>query len=149
MRLLILHLTFFVLTIPAQANIPDYCAAYARDIADQGEKSNDWQRRHDDAQASCTTRFSAFAAVPAKAKPESKPKPKPVAITKKPEKPKAEAKIETPPETKVVAKAVPKLESGSPEWTAYCKGKYVSFVESKGTYLSKTGIERPCLVTAD
>jgi hypothetical protein len=137
MRLCVVVFSIASFTASAQANITDYCAAYARDIADQGEKTNTWQRRHDDAQTSCITRFSAFEATPAKAKPQPKPKPK------------AEAKIETPPETKTVTKAIPKLEPGSPEWTAYCTQKYVSFDESKGTYLSKTGIERKCLVTAD
>jgi hypothetical protein len=152
MRKLIFAIGLLLLNAPAtQANIPDYCAAYARDIADRGKSSNDWQRRHDNAKASCITRFSAFEASPAK--PTAKPKPKPVAVTKKPEKPKAEiktkAKIETPPETKVVAKAALKLKEGSKEWIAYCKQKYVSFNESKGTYLSKSGIERKCLVTAE
>ena len=56
-----------------------------------------------------------------------------------------------------VVTAVPELQpksnakplQGSPEWAAYCKKKYVSFNEAKGSYLSKTGIERKCLVTAD
>jgi hypothetical protein len=142
----------FIAPFSAHANVPDYCAAYARDFADLGKKSDDWQRRHDDAQSSCITRFSAFTTTPVKAKPKPKvvaaskpaqPKPEP-----KPE-PKPGPKIETPPETKVVAKSIPKLEAGTPEWLAYCKQKYVSFDESKGTYLSKTGIERKCLVTAD
>jgi hypothetical protein len=150
MRKLIFAIGLLLLTAPAaKANIPDYCAAYARDIADRGKTATDWQRRHDNAKASCITRFSAFETVT----PKAKPKPKPVAVTKKPEKPKAEiktkAKLETPPETKVVAKAAPKLKEGSKEWIAYCKQKYVSFNESKGTYLSKSGIERKCLVTAD
>jgi BA14K-like protein len=41
------------------------------------------------------------------------------------------------------------LQPGSPAWVDYCKRKYVSFNEAKGIYLSKTGIERKCLVTAD
>jgi hypothetical protein len=150
MRKPIFAIGLLLLTAPAtQANIPDYCAAYARDFADRGKSSTDWQRRHDNAKASCITRFSAFETSPVKAKP----KPKPVAVAKKPEKPKADikpkAKIETPPETKVVAKAALKLKEGSKEWIAYCKQKYVSFNESKGTYLSKSGVERKCLVTAD
>lgn len=150
MRLLILLLGVLVFAFPAHANIPDYCAAYARDIADMGAKSDDWQRRHDNAQASCVTRFSAFETAPVKNK--VKPKPKSVAAIK-PAKPKVELKTEanteTVPDTKVVAKVVSKLEPGSAEWTAYCKQKYVSFDESKGTYTSKTGVERKCMVTAD
>jgi hypothetical protein len=145
MRIFVLSAGLLVMTSCASyANIPDYCAAYARDYADMGEKSTDWQRRHDDAQASCITRFSAFAATPVKAKP----KPKVVAVAK-PIEAKLEPKKQTPPETKIVAKSTPKLETGSSEWIAYCKQKYVSFDESKGTYLSKTGVERKCLITAD
>jgi BA14K-like protein len=134
----------FVTPVMAHANIPDYCAAFARDYADMGEKSTDWQRRHDDAQSSCITRFSAFAATPVKAKPKLK-----VVAVAKPIEAKSEPKKELPPETKIVAKSIPKLETGTAEWISYCKQKYVSFDEGKGTYLSKTGVERKCLVTAD
>jgi hypothetical protein len=128
------------------ATVADYCAAYARDFADHVEKQNpQWQHRYDNAEASCQLRFTS----------DEKPAPKtPQVSTKKPatavtanQKPKPKPKPEAAAQQ--IAKAIPKLLEGSPEWTAYCKKKYVSFNEAKGTYLSKTGIERKCLVTAD
>jgi cell division septation protein DedD len=140
--------TVFVLALPAKADVADYCAAYARDHADQGAREKPiWQKRYDNALQTCGEQFSLKEPV-AIAKKPVKPVIKVVA-----EKPKPVEKSETPvePDTakpKKVA-AIPNLEAGSPEWVTYCKNKYVSFNEEKGTYLSKTGIERKCLVTAD
>jgi BA14K-like protein len=130
----------------ARADVKDYCEAYARDFADLVKKEDpDWQVRFDNAEAMCTERFSTEVVV----EPKAKPKPKvQKAASKKPPKV-APAPIDEPaPETKAI-KPVGKLEPGSPEWTAYCEKKYVSFNASKGTYLSKSGVERKCLVTAD
>jgi BA14K-like protein len=139
----------FSLATPSHANVADYCAAYARDFANHVDKQNpQWQHRYDNAEASCVLRFTSDE----KPVPNVKPKArkvtakKPVApvVTTAPEpKPEPEA---APPQ---VAKAVPKLLPGSPEWTDYCKKKYVSFNEATGTYMSKTGIERKCLVNAE
>jgi hypothetical protein len=128
----------------ARADVKDYCAAYARDFADHVQKQNaEWQSRYDNAEASCVQRFSSDA-VP---EPKTKPKVK-TAVSKKPPKV-VPAPVEEPaPETRAIKPAA-KLEAGSPEWIAYCEKKYVSFDATKGTYLSKTGIERKCLVTAD
>lgn len=150
MRLALGIAILILLTGSARASVADYCAAYARDIADQWTpKTAEWQTRYDEADAACNFRYThdaaparakkpkaAIAAVKPKAQPAAKPKPASVI------KPKA-------PPTEKVAKAIPNLVAGSPEWTAYCKKKYVSFDETKGTYQSKSGIERKCLVTAD
>lgn len=136
-----------VLAVPAQADVAEYCAAYARDFADQSDKQLfNWQRRYDNAEASCTERFANDVAKPARVK--SKPKPQVAKVKAKPAPaPKLKEPTEAPQQQ--AAKAIPKLTAGSPEWTAYCKKKYVSFNEAKGTYLSRKGIERKCLVTAD
>jgi hypothetical protein len=147
MRLILSIAILTTVSVNVQAAVEDYCRAYAQDIADQvDQQSPRWKTRFNNAEKSCLFRFTTTIQPTVKAKP----KPKLVAIKKTVEPtppPKPELKPET--ETKVVAKAVPQLEPGSTEWTDYCKKKYVSFDETKGTYLSKTGVERKCLVTAD
>jgi hypothetical protein len=139
----------FSLAMPSHATVADYCAAYARDFADHVEKQNPlWQHRYDNAEASCQLRFMSDE------KPALKPKQKPKQVAaKKPAAPVVTAASPPKPKSKAepqkVAKAVPKLLQGSPEWINYCKKKYVSFDEAKGTYLSKTGVERKCLVNAE
>lgn len=130
----------------AQAAATDYCPAYARDFADQVQKQDaEWQKRYDDAEASCLQRFSYDVTTPSKEKPKPKVQK---AVSQKPPKaapaPIAEAATESPAIT-----PSKKPEPGSAAWTAYCQKKYVSFDASKGTYLSKTGVQRKCLVTAD
>jgi hypothetical protein len=141
-----------ILTTQVQATVPEYCAAYARDFADLVKKQDPkWQRRYDNAQASCLLRFTSDAKPAVKEKSKTKqavskkPTPSPAPVEAAP--PELFGDADPAPVTK--AKVKPKLQAGSPEWTAYCKKKYVSFNEAKGTYLSKTGKERKCLVTAD
>jgi BA14K-like protein len=137
-----------LVALPAAADVADYCAAYARDHADQGVREKlIWQKRYDNALQTCGEQYSLQ---------------EPAAIVKKPRKPTVKVVTEKPkpiekvkpsvepeaPEPKKVA-SIPNLKTGSPEWVKYCKKKYVSFNEAKGTYQSKTGIERKCLVTAD
>ena len=143
----------------ALATPEDYCAAYAVDFANAGpEDQGIWQRRFDNASNDCRAQYTApksepvVAAVkakkPAKVVAAAKPKPKlktvvtPASIKTKDVKKVAVEEI-------VVPAAAKKPVPGSPEWLDYCKRKYVSFDEKKGTYLSKSGIERKCLITAD
>jgi BA14K-like protein len=145
----------------AHAEVKDYCAAYARDVADELPlKEPNWQRRHDNAEKDCLQRFAVTTPVPLKEKPKRvvKSKPPTVPVSKpKPEVPKPKAVVATkladkPTEKPVeqkAAKIIPKLEPGSKEWLEYCEKKYASFDATKGTYMSRTGIERKCLVTAD
>jgi hypothetical protein len=134
----------------AHASVEDYCAAYARDIADAvSPKPDDWQRRYDNAEKSCATRYALPKPATRKTiktvkKPDKPPLPKVKVEAEKVEKPVKQEKKE-----KQAVRAVPLLKEGSPEWVAYCKNKYVSFNEAKGTYTSKTGVERRCLVTAN
>lgn len=133
----------------AHASVADYCAAYARDFADLVKKQDpQWQRRYENAEKSCMFRFTSAE------KPTviEKPKTKKV-VSKKTPPPAPAASPELygdadPPSVKAV-KVKPKLVAGSPEWNAYCKKKYVSFNAANGAYLSKSGKERKCLVTAD
>lgn len=149
---------------PAFADVQDYCAAVARDFADLRPKDRDiWQQRYDNANADCVEQFSAApltAAIPPKLikKPVAvaPPKPQPVAAEvatkKKLKKPSAEIATVEGTTVEPTAKAnvtKPKPVAGSPEWLEYCARKYTSFDKAKGTYLSKTGVERKCLVTSD
>jgi hypothetical protein len=158
-----------LLARPAQADVQDYCTAVARDFADLRPKDRDiWQQRYDGANSDCIEQFSAPAAVAATApkprkkiavakpsKPEAveiKPAPVDVKTKKKIRKPVAEvATVEgaTAEPTARAAGTRPKLTPGSPEWQDYCERKYTSFNREKGTYLSKTGVERKCLVTSE
>jgi hypothetical protein len=146
MRLIVSMCFVFISAVPASADVADYCAAYARDHADQGSREKlMWQKSYDNALQTCGEQYSLQDPAPVVKKPKPKPvaeKPKPIAKVKPAAEP--EPKTET---TK--AAAIPKLKAGSPEWNTYCKNKYVSFNEEKGTYLSKTGVERKCLVTAE
>ena len=128
----------------AHADVKDYCAAYARDFADHVQKqSAEWQPRYDNAEASCLARFSYDVTPASKTKPKIKK-----AVSQKPPKV-AAAPVEEPPSETQTIKPSAKPAAGSPEWITYCQKKYVSFDAAKGTYLSKSGIERKCLVTAD
>ena len=127
---------------PAHANKADYCAAYARDFADaRATDKSMWQHKYDIAQSSCL----------------ATPKPAPIVKIAAP-KPKAPEVVEIPPEPKpdpvpepVVDKPTKKprliLEPGSEAWNVYCGKKYTSFNPTTGTYKSRTGVERKCLVT--
>lgn len=152
MRLVSVVCIMCAAAIPATADVADYCAAYARDHADQGPREKRiWQKRYDNALNTCGEQFSLQEPATVAKKPQ-KPvvkkvveKPKPVAKSVAKPEPQPEPAVTEP---KKVA-TLPKLKTGSPEWIKYCKSKYVSFDEAKGTYLSKTGVERKCLVTAD
>jgi BA14K-like protein len=134
----------FVSSTEAHADVKDYCAAYARDFADLVKKQDpDWQPRYDNSEASCLQRFSQDVTPELKTRPKIK-----TAVSKKPPKVALAPVKETAPESQAI-KSPAGLTPGSPAWTAYCEKKYVSFDASKGTYLSKTGIERKCLVTKD
>ncbi len=134
-----------VMASEARADVTDYCAAYARDFADHVKKQDvEWQTRYDNSEASCLARFSNDAAPAPMAKPKLQK-----AISKQPPKVPPAAPVEEQAPAAPIAQSVAKLEPGSAEWTAYCRKKYVSFDASKGTYLSKTGVERKCLVTAE
>jgi BA14K-like protein len=149
MRIAVASFILLSASLPGQAAVADYCAAFARDEANMRGPSAepDWQLNYNNADAACMLRFTPATAgqVAAKAKkPAPKPKAKPLAPAQA-AKASATAAISPLQEPK----AVPKLEQGSAAWLAYCKKKYVSFSASKGTYTSKSGVERKCLVTPE
>ncbi len=163
MRILLATCAMLLFTPAALASVEDYCAAFAIDHANTGPREKSaWQLRHDNAQKACTEQFSIQQVVvePKKKSKSVTPLPKPMVkkvVAVEPEVKKPVAKKLTPkaklPESAEAAVAVvkikPKLVAGSAAWNDYCKKKYVSFDEAKGTYQSKKGIERKCLVTAD
>lgn len=119
---------------PAWADKPAYCAAYARDFADARAKDKDlWQHKYDIALADCLDA------------PQQKVAAAPMA------KKKASAKVKTAEVAKPepAPTAAPKLLAGSADWNIYCANKYASFNVKTGTYLSKTGVARKCLVSAN
>ncbi len=131
-----------IMAAPANATKADYCAAYARDFADARATDKAlWQHKFDIAQASCM----------------APPKPVPVVKIVAPKaKPKIQEVMEIPPEptpdpVPVIEKPTIKLrlvlEPGSAAWNVYCGKKYTSFNPVTGTYKSRTGVERKCLVT--
>jgi hypothetical protein len=147
MRVLcVLGVSVLALASPAWANKADYCAAYARDFADARSKDKPiWQHKYDIAQVACMA--EPQKAEVAKAAPVAKKATANKNVVK-PQAPPAIA-LAIPPEP-VVAEAPPakpvKLEPGSPAWNEYCNKKYTSFNAKTGTYTSRTGVERKCLV---
>lgn len=171
--LVVLALGIFSAT-PALADRPAYCAAYATDFANARAKEKVlWQHKYDIALEACMpSEKSAQAGV----KPAAKvlaPKviaplePKAV-VAEEPQAAAAEApKIVASEESKITKKArtkkvvkndpatpattpsdaAPKLLAGSDDWNAYCANKYTSFNAKTGTYMSKTGVARKCVVS--
>lgn len=131
-----------IMAAPANANKADYCAAYARDFADARATDKAlWQHKFDIAQASCIAPPKSVSVVK-------------IAVPKT--KPKVQELVEIPPEPtpdpvpepKVTKKLRLILEPGSEAWNVYCGKKYTSFNPVSGTYKSRTGVERKCLVTS-
>lgn len=172
MRRVVFVVGLALLVHPAHADVQDYCSAVARDFADLRPKDRDiWQKRFDDADADCIEQFSSaptVAAVQPKARKKvivvkpSKPvvveavvvaavpvETKPIKKTKKPVVEVATVESASAEPTAKAVSAKPKPTVGSPEWLDYCTRKYTSFNREKGTYLSKTGVARKCLITAD
>jgi BA14K-like protein len=130
-----------LLATPAHADRPAYCAAYARDFADvHGKDKTMWQHKYDIAFQACMGQ-----ATPQVTKPPSKPM-----VARIPESAKKIIK-QKKLETAVVAPELPKqtlkLKPGSEDWNTYCANKYTSFNPKTGNYLSKTGVERKCVVS--
>jgi BA14K-like protein len=122
---------------PAFAVKADYCAAYARDFADaKAQDKTLWQHKYDIANEACLAEPKASAQV-IKARPLSKKstmKPQ-IAVPAEPQ--------TTPASTSTKLKLEPRSEN----WNTYCANKYTSFNPKTGTYTSRTGIERKCIVS--
>ncbi len=131
--------------MPALADKSDYCAAYARDFADAKSKTTSiWQHKYDIALTACLAEPQKIEVIKS-------------ATVKKPQV-KVAAPQNIPPEPVVVKTAPPKiaktaetgksaqLQTNTPAWVEYCTKKYTSFNVKTGTYTSRTGVERKCLV---
>jgi len=99
-----------------------------------------WQHKYQISLDACLAKHSKPAKAPLVFKPKTKnlepaaPAPKPV--------------VAAPVVAAPVAKPKPAvLIAGSPDWNDYCSKKYVSFNAKTGTYTSKTGVERRCVVS--
>ncbi len=147
--------SLFPVTAPAKADTADYCAAYARDFADAGKRDEAvWQHRFENAKSACTLQFTAVVTVAARPKvvvPVTAKLKADVAASINPEAVLARP-VTKSTKKQLVAKvksATRKLEPGSDAWLDYCDNKYASFNRETGAYMSRTGVERKCLVTAD
>ncbi len=141
----------FMLANQASASVADYCAALARDQADSVlQNDSQWQTRFDNAQASCVEQYSiSDDRMPSIAKAKAKPVPQKAPVLAASPLPKEAPKAVEIATPQVPTKAIPDLVAGTPAWLDYCDKKYVSFNKVTGTYVSKTGVERKCLVTAE
>lgn len=116
----------------AFADSKSYCELFAKDFADGRTTDVDqWQKLYHGAYADCISQYTPVV-------PEAAPKK----VTEAPV-------VEPPKAADVVAEkpAAKALEPGSDAWNDYCAAKYVSFNKEKGTYMSRTGRERRCVVT--
>lgn len=131
---------------PARADVQSYCQAYARDQANGllsgsailgGEaqiSQEEWANANSRALQDCVGLYEV------KVEPKPAPAPAEVKPVKKPPRPINKKSV-------TVAASSATLAPGSEAWNDYCDKKYSSFDRKTGTYTSKTGKVRPCLVT--
>jgi BA14K-like protein len=133
----------FAIVPRAFASKADYCSVYAHDFADgHSQDKAVWQHKYEIAMTDCLGENSTVETV-------STPKTKRVVKAKK-----IEQKVAAV-QTKIVKQTQPtpassatqtKLQPGSEAWNNYCTNKYASFNAKTGTYTSKTGVNRKCVV---
>ena len=137
-----------IFAAPAFASTQSYCEIFAKDFADGRTTDVDlWQKSYRNAFNDCMNQYTAAAPQVAPKKPLQKDVQAPV----KP--PEVEVVAETskrtllkPPDP-TAETSKPVLAPGSEAWNEYCAAKYVSFNPDTGTYNSRTGKERRCVVT--
>jgi outer membrane biosynthesis protein TonB len=144
---------------PAEADVQAYCRSYARDQANgrlTGSallggsakiSQDDWAAANTQALADCMAQYDATPVLEPEPVVQAREVKKPVKQTQKPPK-----KIEKPAQpikkkSVTVAASSATLVPGSDAWNDYCDRKYSSFDRQSGTYTSKTGKVRRCLVT--
>jgi hypothetical protein len=133
-----------MLALPAQADSQAFCEIFAKDFADGRTSDVDqWQKLYRGSFADCQNQYAVKEASP----PVEKPAAKKVVENKPEEKKPVEEKVKEKVLAQISEK--PKLEPGSDAWNEYCAAKYTSFKKETGTYLSRTGKKRRCLVTAN
>jgi hypothetical protein len=136
-------LILLALSAPAWADKAAYCQAYARDFSDQRTTDKvTWQHKFQIALDACLANHTPLVARAAVVTaPVAKDKlVKPIAVAKP---------AVTKPAPPVPVKPATELVAGTQAWNDYCAKKYTSFNVKTGMYLSKTGVERHCLVTKD
>ena len=134
---------FFGFAASANASKADYCSVYAHDFADSHSPDRAlWQHKYEIAMTDCLNESTPSTQV-------ENGKMKVAIKTKKPDQKIASVT------TKVVKSVQPtldktsaqnKLVPGSEAWNDYCTNKYASFNSKTGTYTSKTGVTRKCVV---
>ncbi len=127
----------------AFATKADYCSAYAHDFANShAQDKTIWQHKYEIAMSDCLGET-------VDAQRTETTKTKPIVSAKKPQQKIASAsnKIVKQSQLSVAGvKSQTKLEPGSEAWNNYCANKYASFNDKTGTYTSKTGVKRKCIV---
>jgi BA14K-like protein len=124
----------------AFASKADYCSVYAHDFANgQTQDKALWQHKYEIAMTDCLGE-------PPAAEPIKNTEVKTAVKTKRVEQKVASvtSKIVKPALDKTATQA--KLVPGSDAWNNYCTNKYSSFNVNTGTYTSKTGVTRKCVV---
>ena len=139
----------------AHADVRSYCAAFARDEADQALNGSailnpktakplsaeDWKIRNQNALADCLALYGEGA------EPETPVAAKPATVKPAAAKPTSNTKVTTSKTTttKPSSASATALVPGSDAWKDFCASKYVSFNRDTGTYKSRSGKQRPCV----
>jgi recombination DNA repair RAD52 pathway protein len=120
-------LAIISMALPARADIKSYCELIATDFATANTSDVDqWQLKFHNTFDDCMLQYNGSSVAAPEKKPVTAVKPL-KSVAKKP--------------------APTKLAQGSAEWNAYCAAKYTSFNKATGTYMSKTGVVRKCVVS--
>jgi hypothetical protein len=147
-------MALWIATPAAFATPSDYCKAYAIDFADGTKRDTPfWDQRFADAEKACLLQYSyegGFSKEKFEQVAKAKPKPKPIVEVqaKAVEAAAAEVDVAAAVVNAKPARKKAKPEEGSVAWLDYCEKKYASFNRKKGTYISRSGVERKCLVTS-
>lgn len=147
MKFYVLGLLAAAMLIAVSSNVmaskADYCSVYAHDFADgHSHDKAVWQHKYEIAMTDCLGENSISETV-------RNAKTKSIVKAKKTEQKIASAPLKVvkqTPDLNAKAATQTKLVPGSEAWNNYCTNKYASFDAKSGTYTSKTGVERKCVV---
>jgi hypothetical protein len=139
----------------AHADARSYCAAFARDEADQALNGSailnptaakplsaeDWKARNRNAFVDCLALYGEATGT------ETPTAAKPATVKPAAAKPASKTKVTTKKTTttKATGASATALVPGSDAWKDFCASKYVSFNRDTGTYKSRSGKQRPCV----
>ena len=120
---------------PALADKQSYCEVFGQDFANGKTSDVDqWESNFRNAFGDCMAQYAADGKVAAPAKKVAQRTSEKVVVV--------------PARDISRKKRVPILAAGTSAWINYCAEKYASFDAVTGTYKSKTGQRKPCLVPA-